>query len=342
MENSGYCFPCVLFAKSIDVRKGKGVFIETAFTNYKKMYEMCDFHAAREYHKDAIAVCDVFIVTMSGKQESVLVQLREGAREAIQINRKKLRSIIVALCGCQNISLRGHQDNGTDVEGEQAAGTNHGNFWALLNFRISAADTTLSDHLKSAARNATYTSPDIQNQLINILGDQIRDTILRKVRNSLGFAMIADEVTDCSNKEQLCIVLRYVDLETNAIREDLVSFLECDSGLTGQALADKMLGFVTNHLDPSKLSGQAYDGASNMSGKIRGAAARIQSQYPLALYIHCASHCLNLAVVASFEDQSVRNMIGVVKRLSIFFLHTPSARRSWRKLYKMHSLNQMW
>ena len=35
---------------------------------------------------------------------------------------------------------------------------------------------TLSDYLKSAARNTTYTFPDIQNQLINILGDQIRDT----------------------------------------------------------------------------------------------------------------------------------------------------------------------
>ena len=85
--------------------------------------------------------------------------------------------------------------------------------WARLNFRISAGDTTLSDHLNSAARNATYTSPDIQNQLINILGDQICGMILRKVCNSPGFALIADEVTDCSNKEYLCIVLWYVDPE---------------------------------------------------------------------------------------------------------------------------------
>ena len=63
-------------------------------------------------------------------------------------------------------------------------------------------------------------------------------------------------------------------------------------------------------LDPSKMHGQAYDGASNMSGKISGAAAGIQSQYPLALYTHCASHCL---ILASFQDRSVRNMIGVVK-----------------------------
>ncbi len=47
------------------------------------------------------------------------------------------------------------------------------------------------------------------------------------------------------------------------------------------------------------------------------------SQYPLALYTHCTSHCLNLAVVASFEEVSVRNMIGVVNRVSVFFFAHP-------------------
>ena len=56
-----------------------------------------------------------------------------------------------------------------------------------------------------------------------------------------------------------------------------------------------------------------------MSRKTNGAAARISSQYPLSLYTHCTSHCLNLAVVSSFEEVSVHNMIGVVKGLSIFF-----------------------
>ena len=49
--------------------------------------------------------------------------------------------------------------------------------------------------------------------------------------------------------------------ETPSIREDLVTFLECDSVITGKALADKVLGFIINQLDPSKMHGQAYDGA---------------------------------------------------------------------------------
>ena len=135
--------------------------------------------------------------------------------------------------------------------------------------------------------------------------------------------MIADEVTDCSNKEQLCIVIRHVEPETASVRVILMAFLECDSGITGQALADKMLGFLRNHLDPSKMRGQTYGGASNMSGKTNRAAARISSQYFLALYIHCTSHCSNLVVVASFKEVSVRNMIGVVKQLYLLFCTPP-------------------
>ena len=110
--------------------------------------------------------------------------------------------------------------------------------------------------------------------------------------------------------------------------------------MTGEVLADLILDFVTNHLDPSKMRGQAYDGASNMSGKRSGTAARISSRYPLALYTHCASHSLNLAVVASFEEVSVHNMMGVVNRLSVFFLLIPRGKTSWRKRSTAHSQSQ--
>ena len=60
-----------------------------------------------------------------------------------------------------------------------------------------------------------------------------------------------------------------------------------------------------------------------MSRMTNGSAAGISSQYPLAFYTHCTSHCLNLAVVASLEEVSVRNMTGIVKRLSILIFAPP-------------------
>ena len=58
-------------ARSTDVRKGKGALVDTAFNNFKKMYDVCDTHASREYHKDAVAACEAFVQVISGRQESV-------------------------------------------------------------------------------------------------------------------------------------------------------------------------------------------------------------------------------------------------------------------------------
>ena len=114
-------------------------------------------------------------------------------------------------CGRQNIALRGHSDNTTNVEKDTFDTENHGNFWALLNLRVDAGDTVLGEHLVSAPRNATYTSSIIQDKIIDILADQIRQKIIRKVQGAKWFSVVANKVTDISNKEQLSLVLRYVD-----------------------------------------------------------------------------------------------------------------------------------
>ena len=56
-------------------------------------------------------------------------------------------------------------------------------------------------------------------------------------------------------------------------------------------------------------------------------AALIFKDNPLALYLHCTSYSLNLAVVKSLDEASVRNMIGVVNGVSIFFSAHPKRQR---------------
>ena len=46
------------------------------------------------------------------------------------------------------------------------------------------------------------------------------------------------------NKELLSLVLRYVDCDTGLVREDLTSFLECDTGVSGHCLAEKITSRV--------------------------------------------------------------------------------------------------
>ena len=68
-DNGGYCIPCVLFAISTDAHKGKGTFVDTAFTNFKKAYKMCNNYAERHYQTDAVTFCDGFVERMSGTRE---------------------------------------------------------------------------------------------------------------------------------------------------------------------------------------------------------------------------------------------------------------------------------
>ena len=49
-------------------------------------------------------------------------------------------------------------------------------------------------------------------------------------------------MTDVSNREQLSIVLHYVDNSTLIVREDQVAFTECDEGISGCDLANKITG----------------------------------------------------------------------------------------------------
>ena len=99
-----------------------------------------------------------------------------------------------------------------------------------------------------------------------------------------------------------------------------MGFFRCDTGIFGRDLAGKITSTLEAFgLDLSNLRGQAYDGAGNMAGSVNGTAALIAVDYPLALYLHYASHCLNLAVVKSLQITSVCNMMGVVERVFQFF-----------------------
>ena len=182
--NGGFCLPCVLFARCGYRGSEPGILVQRPLTHFGKALEIMHKHSEKEYHKLAVVRSDEFVSVTSGRQSSIQCQLNKATAETVVMNRKKLKSIIntIILCGRQNFPLRGHSDSSTDLE--EHASAKHGNFWALLHFRVEAGDEILKDHLATAAKNATYTSGDIQNQIISILGEYIRDQILKNVKKS--------------------------------------------------------------------------------------------------------------------------------------------------------------
>ena len=72
-------------------------------------------------------------------------------------------------------------------------------------------------------------------------------------------------------------------------------------------------------LSLEKVVAECFDGASNMSGVHRGLAARMKVCSPLAIYIHCYGHLLNLAIQDTMADiEPLRNALGIIQSLHNF------------------------
>nr|CAI5849044.1 unnamed protein product [Callosobruchus analis] len=94
------------------------------------------------------------------------------------------------------------------LRGKQA---DEGALLDLLKLRIDSGDNKLKSHFEKCRRNAIYTSPRIQNELINLCGEVIQENVISEVRKTMAYSILADETADVSGKEQLSIGVRFYD-----------------------------------------------------------------------------------------------------------------------------------
>ena len=73
--------------------------------------------------------------------------------------------------------------------------------------------------------------PVIQDQLTAVFRDRILNHVIVKVKKKGCFDVISDKITDSSNKEQFNCYKLYADPEDGIVGEDLVDFIECDTGV---------------------------------------------------------------------------------------------------------------
>ena len=154
--------------------------------------------------------------------------------------------------------------------------TNRGNFVELLKW-ASPTDPLVNSIINDSNSNATYLSPTIQNEILSILADQIRQKIaneVSRVKTKLmtktikchtlqmkdqPFVLMADDARDVSGKEQMSIVLRYVDSE-NEIQEHFMGFIKLDE-FDAKSLAEKLFEFLNKwNIPADNCVAQCYDG----------------------------------------------------------------------------------
>ncbi|XP_047340898.1 zinc finger MYM-type protein 1-like [Impatiens glandulifera] len=154
---------------------------------------------------------------------------------------------------------------------------------------------------KKLPKNAKYTSPDIQKDVLNVIANQVRTKIRQEIGDAK-FCILVDEERDASNKEQMSIVLRFVDID-GVLREPffaIVNVADTTATTLKKEISD-VLGRYDLHIH--NMRGQGYDGASNMRGSWNGLQALFLKECSCAYYVHCFSHRLQLALIAAAEKE---------------------------------------
>nr|XP_016488987.1 PREDICTED: zinc finger MYM-type protein 1-like [Nicotiana tabacum] len=174
---------------------------------------------------------------------------------------------VVRLLLNQGLTFRGHHEDESSL--------NKGNFLEILSWYAGRCNKIRDLVLKKAPKNDQLTSHKIQKDII----------------------IAFDESCDVSRKEQLAIVLRYVN-RCGSVVEHFIGIIHVRN-TRALCLKEAIVDYIAQHsLSLSYVHGQCYDGASNMQGDFRGLKTLIQQESKSAYSIHCFAHQLQLTLVA--------------------------------------------
>ena len=127
--------------------------------------------------------------------------------------------------------------------------------------------------------------------------------------------------------------------EKKDVREEFLTFIKL-LRITGEKIAEHFPAFLKeNNVPVTNMRGQGYDGASNMSSSTSGVQAQIKKEAPLATYVHCNAHCLNLVISKSCALAQVRNVVEHVKKCCRFFLKSPKRSSLLELIVKYNIVN---
>ncbi|XP_022867080.1 uncharacterized protein LOC111386832 [Olea europaea var. sylvestris] len=250
-KDAAYCLYCYLFRTSSGKQGGGESFVGEAFTYWKdkkRLHTHVEFHDSA--HNQARIKCEV-LMNQEQRIQSVFYKQLEQARNAY-VTRLNVSIDCVRVLLRQGHSFRGHD--------ESEDSSNPSNFLVQLQFLAAHNEAINAVTLGNAPHSCKLTSPDVQKDIVNACAIETINVIIKDAGDSL-FSILVDESCDVSMKEQMSIILRYVD----------------NSG----------------HVNERFIGIEHVTSTTALSLK-----AAIDKESPCAFYIHCFAHQLQLALVA--------------------------------------------
>lgn len=300
-------------------KRQKFAFVDSGFMNWKKALKRFLDHENSTMHKEALLK---LAAKASYKGIDAQLQAQRDSNQAS--NRKMLMKLLscVRYLSRQGLALRGHN---YDMEG---------NLYQLL--LLLAQDCP---EMSSWLHKREYISPEIINEIIKLMGQSVLQKILASIKMAQWFSILADEATDVSHNEQISLSIRWVDKKYE-IHEDTLGLVQLPNTKAETIFSAIKDILIRCSLPLSQCRGQAYDGASNMSGIRSGAQALMKKEESRALYVHCLAHNLNLTLKdVTKKCELIRDVMSFIYDLIQLIKFSPKRLTIFDSLRKEVSIN---
>ena len=302
-KDAVFCLPCYLFKPTHGEQGGGDVFTSTGFSAWKKK-EALETHVGGvdSAHNQTSLNCQALMNQKQHIESIISRQLESSQHNYYTLLNASIDCIRFLLR--QGLAFRGHDESNTSH--------NRGNFIELLQFLVDHNDSVNVVAFENTSGNLQLTAPAIQKDIVNAAAVETLNAVMFDMGDAL-FSILIDEARDNSVKEQMAVVLHYVDTKGQVIERFVgVQHVRSTDARSLKIAIDEL--FSKNGLSISNLRRQGYDGASNMQGEFNGLKALILKENDCAFYVHCFAHQLQLALVALAKNH--------VLVASFFFLVT--------------------
>lgn len=317
-----YCLYCALFA-----RNNKPNWTRHGFSNWNKGTTSIIMHETSEAHIMAS------IKAAYRQAEYPLIQsMKESVVANIAFNKEIVKHLIdlTLYLGRHSLPFRGHREGWQ----ENIRGNYKDLVLLLAKYSPALASYVTSVELKGR-KTYNFISWQRQNQLIEAIYRNIHDVIKKEILTAVFFSISLDTTFDVSRKEQLSLVIRYINKEDGTVCERLVALRETVL-TTGKHLLT-MLDTICSEMSldwRANLVGQSYDGAASMKGSYNGLQSLVKKENPCAVYVWCWAHRFNLVVVDAVSCcKEARDLFGYLETLYDFI-------GSSKKRVHVYSTNQ--
>jgi hypothetical protein len=318
IKDAAFCFPCRIFQPV----SGDECFMLIGYRNWQHATDSEKGFAKHENstsHKEAMFRWK----ERNDRERTGELITTKLITEQVERNRYYVRCIveIIQFLVVNELPLRGDKEHD---------GVPSGLFQHLFQYTLTK-DDKLRGLVSLIPKNATYMSPDIQNEVISALADVAIEIIVSSAQSSFSYAVMADETKDKQGIVNLAVALRYLPQHDDVKQTPterciaIVSLHEQNAQAITTAIKNVLRDLSVN---TDKIIAQTYDGASVMSGNNAGVNVLLSNELGRSIpYIHCINHQLHLAIIGTLAaNKDVRSYLDLCEELYKFFRRGEVAR----------------